>query len=68
MIPGLTVEQLAIATASAMQVLAELLIAQGVSPRAIEDQAEAKAQDLMLNQAQSNAANMLRVMLGERQA
>lgn len=68
MIPGLTVEQLAIATASAMQVLAELLIAQGVSPRAIEDQAEAKAQDLMLNQGQSNAANMLRVMLGERQA
>ena len=62
----LTVSELALATSSAMQVLAEILIAQGVDPRAIEDLAESKAQDLVVTQRQQNAGNMLRVMLGER--
>jgi hypothetical protein len=66
MLPGLTVEELATATASAMQVLAELLIAQGVDPHAITDLAERKAQDLVVGQGKANAGNMLRIMLGER--
>lgn len=61
-----TVDDLLLATASAIRVLSELLIAQGVDPRAIEDLAEAKAQDLVVNQRRDNAGNMLRVMLGER--
>lgn len=61
-----TVEELLIATTAAMQILAELLISQGVDPRAITDLAETKAQDLVVRQRQSNAGNMLRVMLGER--
>lgn len=66
MLPGLTVEELALATASAMVVLKETLIASGVDPLAIEDQAERKAQDLVVNQRSGNAGNMLRIMLGQR--
>ena len=67
MFQGMTVDELALATASAMQVLAELLIALGADPASIEDRAEVKAHDLMIAQGQSNAANMLRVMLGARE-
>ena len=66
MFPGMTVDELALATASAMQVLAETLVALGADPTSIEDRAEVKAQELMTTQGQSNAANMLRVMLGSR--
>jgi hypothetical protein len=62
----LTVDELALATASAMQVLAEIVVALGADPRAITDLAERKAQELVVDQGQSNAGNMLRVMLGER--
>lgn len=63
MLPGLTVEQLALATASAMRVLKDALIASGVDPLAIDDQAERKAQDLVAGQGQDNAGNMLRIFL-----
>ena len=67
MLPNLTIDDLALATASAMQLVAELLIANGVDPRAIEDLAERKATELVVGQRRDNAGNMLRIMLGARQ-
>lgn len=46
-----------------MRVLKEALIASGVDPRAIDDQAEMKAQELVSHQGQMNAGNMLRIFL-----
>ena len=66
MLPNLTIEDLALATAAAMQLVKELLIANNVDIGAIEDLAERKASDLVVNQHRDNAGNMLRIMLGAR--
>ena len=66
MLPNLTIEDLALATVAAMQLVKELLIANNVDIGAIEDLAELKASDLVVNQHRDNAGNMLRIMLGAR--
>ena len=48
MLPNLTIEDLALATVAAMQLVKELLIANNVDIGAIEDLAELKASDLVV--------------------
>lgn len=62
--PTYTIDDLALATTSAMRIVKELLIANNVDAGAIEDLAEQKAQDLVVRHHRDKAGNLLRVMLG----
>jgi hypothetical protein len=63
MMPNLTTDQLAEATASAFRIVLEALIASGVDPQYLADRVEAKANDYVVNQRKSNVGNLLRVFL-----
>lgn len=65
MFPNLTVDELAEATASALRIVAEALVASGVDPKYLEDRVEAKANDYVANQHKDNVGNLLRVFLGQ---
>ena len=63
MLPNLTVDELAQATAAAFRIVAETLEADyGVDPNHIADRAEAKAHDYVAKK-QDNVGNLLRIFL-----
>ncbi len=63
-LPNLTARDVALAAASANRILIEFLIKVGVDRDEIEGVFRAKAQELIVEQYEDNAANLLRVMAG----
>ncbi len=61
---NLKARDVALAAASANRILINFLIKAGISRDEIEDAFRAKAQELIVEQSEDNAANLLRMMSG----
>ena len=63
-LPNLTAYEIAVAAASVNRILIHFLIKVGVNRDEIEEAFHAKAQELIAEQSEDNAANLLRMMTG----